>query len=54
MTLKPDNNVTGNAERLPVSSADVNSAWFHTSTHTICIHGVGLNKLQEGLHLANC
>ena len=21
---------------------------------TLCVHGVGLNKLQEGLHLANC
>jgi len=46
--------MTGNADHLPVSSADVSSAWSHT-----CTHGMHswrwLNKLQGGgLHLANC
>jgi len=48
MTLKPDNSVTGNADHLPVSSADVSSAWSHTSTHGMHSR-VELNKLQEGL-----
>lgn len=33
MTLKPEISVTGNADHLPVSSADVSNAWSHTSTH---------------------
>jgi hypothetical protein len=33
MTLKTDDNVTVSADHLPVSSADVSSAWSHTFAH---------------------
>jgi hypothetical protein len=52
MTLKPDNNVPGNAIYLYlVQTLAVHGA---IPLPTGCIRGVGLNKLQEGLHFANC
>ena len=37
------------------SSVDVSSTVHGAMpVPTVCIHGEGLNKLQEGLQLANC
>jgi hypothetical protein len=31
------------ADHPPSSSAEVKNAWSHTSTSSVCLHGVGLN-----------